>query len=143
DARLDRREAGVEAHQLRRRPALVHRVGLAEDRQEAARQPRRGLDDVRQVALVLLLVEVLELRAAHLLMLAEVVVAAIRDAFELAEALRAGEREGVLHVGAAAGVLRVVRELVLLVVAEAEVLAGEPEALPPVEARLPPALVPL
>src|SRR5262249_31436610 len=69
-------------------------------------------------------------------------VAAVRDALELGEALLTREGERVLHVAAAARVLRVVCQLVLRVIADAEVLAGEPELAPPVEARLAPVLVP-
>src|SRR5262249_49672494 len=76
------------------------------------------------------------------LMLGEVVVAAIRDTFELGEALLAREGKRVLDVAAPAGILGVVRELVALVVADAEVLAGEPEVLPPAEAGVAPVLVP-
>src|SRR5262249_48013318 len=86
---------------------------------------------------------VLELRARELLVLAEVVVAPIGDPLELGETLLAREGERVLDVAAAARLLGVVRELVLLVVADAEVRAGEPERTPPVVTRLPPVLVPL
>jgi hypothetical protein len=95
-------------------------------------RPGGGLDAVREVPLAApgavgqefapLGVVVLELGAAVLLVLREVVVAAVGDALELAEA-GGGEGEAVLDV---AGALRVVGELVLVVLAEDEVLAPRP-----------------
>src|SRR5262249_27965173 len=86
--------------------------------------------------------EVLELDAAHPLLLPEIEVAAVGYPLELGEALLAGEREGVLHVAAAPRVLCVVRQLVLGVVPQPEVLPGEAQRAPPVEARLAPVAVP-
>src|SRR4029453_17909835 len=136
DAGLHRRQAGMEAHQLGRRTALVDAVRLAQHGEQAARQAGRRLDDMRQVALVALGVEVLELDAAHALVLAQIVVAAVGDALELAEALLARERKGILDIAAPAGLLCVVRQLVLLVVAEPQLLAREPHPSPPGEGGL-------
>ncbi len=69
----------------------------------------------------------------------EVEVGAVRDALELGE-LRAAEVEAVLDVD---GALRVVRELLLRVLEEAQVLGREPEVEVPVQPRLEPVLVPL
>src|SRR5262249_44653301 len=90
-----------------------------------------------------LLVEIVEPDARDLGVLLQIVVAAISDALELGEALLTRERERVLDVAAAARVLGVMGQLVLLVVAQAEVPAGEPEVAPPAVARVAPELVPL
>src|SRR5690606_35892023 len=141
DRGLDRGEARVELEDLRARAALIARVRLADDRQHAAVEPRGGLDDVRNVSLALaravgqqlaaLRVEVVQLRAGVLLVLREVVAAAVGDPLKLAETRR-GEGEAVLDV---AGALRIVRELILLVLAQDEVLAREPDRLPPLHAE--------
>src|SRR5262245_53662497 len=73
-----------------------------------------------------------------LLMLLEVETAAVGDALQFAEA-GGGEGEAVLDV---AGALRVMRELVLGVLAQDEVVAREAEGLPPVDAEVAPEGVP-
>src|SRR5262249_32262951 len=87
-------------------------------------------------------VEVFELHLAELLMLPEIEVRAVRDTLELSET-RMGEWKAVLDVANASPVLGVVGELVLVVLAELQVLAVEAEALPPGEARIAPEAVPL
>ena len=59
-------------------------------------------------------------------MRAEVKVAAVRDSFQLAEFPGVEEREGILDVGRAAGV---VRQLVGRVVAELQLLVGDPKLM--------------
>src|SRR5262249_27316778 len=88
------------------------------------------------VALPAVLVEVAEVLAAELLVLRQVVIAPVRDPFQLADA----EWEGVLDVG---GRLRVKGEFVRLVVAEPQFVRPEPEVHVPLVPRLPPVGVPL
>ncbi len=89
DGRLDRGEPGVE---LEDRPGLARHlvllIRLAEERQGRPIGPGRGLDDVGQVAFLLLLVEVGQVLAAEFLVLAEVVVAPVGDPFQLADRRR-------------------------------------------------------
>src|SRR5690606_1470719 len=139
------------AHHDPGRTGRIHGERLAQQRQHAAVEPGGGLDHVRQVPLALalsvrpdlatLVVEVVEPLPAVLLVLAQVIVRAVRDAFQFAEARR-GDREAVVDVARARAVARVVRELVALVLAQAEVLAREPDPLPPRQALLAPELVP-
>ena len=90
---------------------LVFGVGLAEERQRGAVGARRRLDDVRHEPLLAFLVEIAQVLAAELHVLAQVVVAPVRDPLELADA----EREGILDVG---GGRRVERQLLGVVVAQ-------------------------
>ena len=73
-------------------------VGVDEEGERRAVGARRRLDDVRDVALLGLRVEVLELLAGERRVLREVEVAAVGDALELGPA----DREQVLDVGGAA-----------------------------------------
>ena len=123
-----------------------HRAGLVVDhvlvvRGEQERRHRAGgtggrLDHVRHVALVGLRVEVVELLARVLGVLLEVVVGTLRDALELVEAPR--ERE--LDVGRPA---RIVRQLVVVVGAQAQHLGGDAVLDVPVQPLVAPVLVPV
>ena len=92
---------------------LVLAVRVAEERERAAVGAGGRLDHVRQVSarvgIALLIVEVTQILAAHLHVLTQIEVRAVRDAFELA----AAEREVVLDVGAAGGVVRKLLRAVL------------------------------
>ena len=107
--------------QDRARPAgdLLLVVGVAQEGEERAVDAERRLDHVRDVAL--LVADPLERRARVLGVLAQVVVAAVRDALELLPA----DREEVLDVARRA---RVVRELVRVVRAHAQVRRADAEA---------------
>ena len=91
-----------------------------------------GLDDVRRPALVVGLVEVLQVLAGVLAVGLEVEVHPVRDALELAP-FRTLELEAVLDVDSA---LRVVRQLFLRVFVEAEVVGVNAETGVPVHAGL-------
>ncbi len=80
---------------------LLLAVGVRQQREGDAVRAGGGLDDVRQVALVGGLVEVLELLARELLVAAEVEVAAVVDALDLLPA----EGKLVLDVERRAGVV--------------------------------------
>jgi len=97
---------------------------------------QRGLDDVRDVVLVRLLVEIAHVDAGDLLVLREVVVRAVGDAPELAPA----EREDELEVGRGLGIEA---ELLGVVVAQTQVLLLHAEAQQPVAAERAPVLEPL
>ena len=84
----------------------------------------------------LLIVEVAQILAAHLHVLAQIEVRAVRDAFELA----AAERKVVLDVGAARGV---VRELAGVVLAQVQVRLLHAEVEIPAITALAPVLIPL
>src|SRR3712207_1514252 len=114
---------------------LVLVVGVAQEGQDRAVRPGRGLDHVRDVLHALVGVLEEELLAGDLRVGLQVEVPAVGDALELLPA----DREEVLDVRGAAGV---VRELVGLVGAQAQVVRPDPEAGVPVEARLAPVLVP-
>ena len=136
DGDLHRRQARVQLeHGALLAAELVLVVGVDEERERRAVGARRRLDDVRDVALLRLRIEVLELLAGVLGVLREVEVAAVGDALELAPA----DREEVLDVGGAAGV---VRQLVGVVLAQAQVVLAQAEVDVPVVARLLPEVVP-
>ena len=111
-------------------------VGVAQQRQHRPAEARGGLDHVRDVALAGLRVLPLELLARELRVLGEVEVAAVGDALELAP----GAGVEVLDVARPGGV---VRELLLGVRPQAQVLAPDAQPRVPVQALLAPVLVPL
>ena len=142
---------------------LVLVVGLAEERQRGPIGAGRGLDHVRDEPLLGQVVEVGQVLAAaavarlavgvdlddqlvalaHELafhVAAQVEVAAMGDAFQLAELARRQEREGVFDVGRAA---RVVAQLLLVVLAQPQPLAGQAQVEIPLVAAVAPVLVPL
>lgn len=97
EGHLDRREAGVELEDGPLLAAhLVRAVGRGEHREHQPVDADTRLDDVRHVLLLERVVEVLHALAAGLSVLAQVVVAARRDALQLL--LPKGELE--LDVGA-------------------------------------------
>ena len=134
---LDWRESGVERqHGTRLAADGVFMIRLAEERERPSIRAGGRFDHVWQVALLLLFVEVAEILAAVRLMLGEVVVAAVRDPFELADA----EGELVLDVGGRGGVKR---EFVGVVVTEVELVGLQAEIGVPLKARVAPIFVPM
>ena len=129
------RESGVEAEH---RPLALGDdllvVGVDHEREHRAVHAERGLDDVRRVAL--LAVHPLELRARRLRVRGQVEVAAMRDALELGPA----DGEEVLDV---ARRRRVVRELLGVVRAHAQVALAEAVAQVPRDSLLDPVREPL
>ena len=118
---------------------LVHDllvIRLAQEGQRHAVCAERRLDDVGDVVLVLLLIEVVHVLTGELLVLAQVVVRAVGDAPELAPA----EREQILKVGRGLGVEA---QLLLLMVAQAEVLVLHTQTLEPLVAEAAPVVEPL
>src|SRR5204863_4907049 len=81
---------------------LVLRISFANHREHSSIYACTRLDDVRNKSLLRLLVEILERFAARFLMLRQIVVGAIRDAFEFL----AAKREIVFDVVSAFGVKR-------------------------------------
>ena len=92
---------------------FVDRVGLAEKRERGSIGAGGGLDDVGDEAFFFFLVEIAEVLAAEFHVLAQVVLAAVGDALELADS----ERKGVLDIG---GGRRVESQLIGVVVAKAK-----------------------
>ena len=118
---------------------LVHDllvVRLAQEGQRHTVCAKRRLDDIGDVVLVFLLIEVVHVLTRELLVLAQVVVRAVGDAPELAPA----EREQILKVGRGLGVEA---QLLLLMVAQAEVLVLHTQALEPLVAEAAPVVEPL
>ena len=111
-------------------------IGLHQQGQGHPVRAEGRLDDVGNIVLVLLLVEIGEVLAGVLLVLAQVVIGAVRHAPQLAPA----EGEEVLEVG---GGLGVEGQLLGLVVPEAEVFLLHVQANQPVVAVGPPVLEPL
>ena len=109
-------------------------VGVDEERERGAVGAGGRLDHVRDVAL--LVADPLELRARVLGVGGQVEVAAVRDPLEL----RPADREEVLEVARAA---RVVRELVGVVRADAQVALAQAEVEVPAAPLGDPVLVPL
>ena len=119
---------------------LVHHflvVGLAQEGQGHAVAAQRGLDDIGDVVLVLLLVEIGQVLAAGLLMAAQVVVGAVGDAPQLTPV---GEGEGILNVGGGPGVEG---QLGGLVVTQAQVLLLDAQVQQPLLAVVLPVGKPL
>src|SRR5215212_4356759 len=116
---------------------LLLGVGVYQEGEHHAVGADGWLHDVGDVALARGLVEVREVLARVLLVLLQVVVGAVGYALQLRPA---GEREVVLDVHAAG---RVVRPLVVGLLALAEVLLIHTEVQVPVEALVDPVLVPL
>ena len=110
-------------------------IGVGQDREQGPVDAGRRLDHVGDDVLLPLVVEVAERPAAHLGVALEVEVGAVRDALQLAPA----DGEPVLDVDRA---LRVVRQLLLGVLAEPEVLGADAVAPVPGEALLDPVVVP-
>src|SRR3990170_2229733 len=139
---LDRRQILVEREKRpllqipRRARSPLDAVSVHEKREQRPIDARRRLDHEREVPLLPFLVEIGQILPARLRVSAQVVVGAVRDPLEL----RPAERELVLDVG---GRLRVVRQLVLLVRAHAELLLADPQVDVPLEPRVHPVLVPL
>ena len=109
-------------------------VGVDHEREHRAVHSERRLDDVGRVPL--LAVHPLELRPRCLCVRGEVEVAAVCDSLEL----RPTDREEVLDV---AGSARVVRELLCVVRAHAQVALADPEAEVPRDSRFDPVAEPL
>src|SRR4029079_1495095 len=111
-------------------------VGVEHEREHRAVDAERGFDHVGDETLAAAGVDPLELRPRRLGVLGQVESAAVRDPLEL----RPADREQVLDVARAA---RVVRELVGLVRADAEVALANAVAEMPAEALVDPVAVPL
>ena len=111
-------------------------VSLNYYREEKALYAERGLDNVGNIALACGLIEVFKRLAARLDVLGEVVVGSVGNAPKLAPA----EGEEVLKVGCSLGVEA---ELLLLVVAESEVLGLDVERVQEVAAEAAPVVEPL
>ena len=115
DRDLDRRELGMKVqHHALLALHLFLVVGVDEKRQRAAVGAGRRLDDEGNHLLLALLVEVFERLAAELGMLLQIEIGAVGDPFELAPT----HRKQILDVG---GALGVVRQLVFLMLAQAQV----------------------
>ena len=114
---------------------LLDVVGVDHEGERRAVGAGGGLDHVGDVALLRLLVEVLQLLARELRVLAQVEVAAVGDPLEL----RPADREQVLDVRRRRGV---VRELLLRVLAQAQVVGADAEAGVPALALREPVLEP-
>ena len=105
DRRLDGRDPRMEfQHRARLTPHLVFGVCLAEKRQGRAVGAGRRFDHMRHEPLLTFFVEIAQVLAAELHVLAEVVVPPMRDPLQLALA----ERESVFDVG---GGRRIERQL--------------------------------
>ncbi len=111
-------------------------VGVDQEGERGAVRARGGLDHVRRVALAAGLVEVLELLARELGVLGEIEIAAVGDPLEL----RPADREEVFDVARARGVMR---ELIGIVRAQAQVIGADPELRVPALALREPVLEPL
>ena len=111
-------------------------IGVAEDGKDRALHAQRGLDDVGDIVLVLVLVVVGQVLARGVLVLGQVVVGAVGHAPQLAPA--EGEEE--LKVGGGFGVEA---QLLGVVVPQAQVLVLQTDGQKPVVAELPPVLEPL
>src|SRR5687767_13662127 len=140
-ARLDRRERRLQANDGASfffALDLLVRVAVHEEREQRAIGTARGLDDVRDVALVVRLIHVLELLAREGLVLREVEVAAVVHALDLRESQGAAEVEMDVRRGT-----RVVRQLFLFLVVVAQAIRREAEPLVPVHPPGAPLLEPL
>ena len=118
---------------------LVHDllvIRLAQEGERHAVGAERRLDDVGDVVLVFLLVEIVHVLTGEFLVLGQVVVRAVGNAPELAPA----EREQILKVGRGLGVEA---QLLLLMVAQAEVFILHVQALEPLVAEAAPVVEPL
>ena len=111
-------------------------VGVAEEREHRAVDPRAGSITCGDVPLAALRVDPLELRPGRLGVRGEVEVAAVRDPLEL----RPADREEVLDVARAA---RVVRQLVGIVRAHAQAALADAEPEVPAQPLVDPVAVPL
>ena len=117
---------------------LVHDllvIRLAQEGQRHTVCAERRLDDIGDVVLVFLLVEIVHVLTGELLVLGQVVIRAVGDAPELAPA----EREQILKVGRGLGVEA---QLLLLVVAQAEVFIVHIQVLEPLVAEAAPVVEP-
>src|ERR1035437_9212327 len=138
---LHRRERRMEAHHDTSflltsywlLPVRVH-----EQRQQRAIRPAGGLDHERQVTLFVRLIDVLEPLSREFLMLAEVEVAAIVDAFDLLRSEGTAEIEFDVERGAG-----VVGQFPFPVLMELQPRLVEPEPAVPGHAGSPPLLEPL
>src|SRR5207249_5290734 len=104
-------------------------VRVSHDDEGSAIRPRRGLDDVRDVALVRRGIEILELLPGILLVTRQIEVRPVVDPLELLPP----ERKLVLDV---VGVLRVMRELLLRMLMPAQLLGSYAETRQPLHALL-------
>ncbi|GBU22605.1 hypothetical protein R80B4_02515 [Fibrobacteres bacterium R8-0-B4] len=111
-------------------------VGVDQERQRRPVRPRSRFYHIREVVRLSFVVKVRQILAAELRVLLQVIIRTVGDALKLAPA----EREEVLHVNAGLGV---VGELVLFVVAQAQVFRFDAVILVPLQPRLAPILVPL
>ena len=117
---------------------LVFVIGIEQEGQGGTCQASSGLDDEREPALVLVLVEVRQVGPRLLAVGLQVEVGAIGDSLELGP-FGAAELEAVLNVDSALGV---VRQLLLRVLKEAQIVGVDAEVDIPIPARLQPVLVP-
>src|SRR4051812_16243446 len=135
--RLDRREPGVEPqHRALSTLDLLGVVGVDHEGEHRPVDTRGRLDHVGDEALAAPGVHILELLAGELRVLGQVEVAAVRDPLEL----RPAHRKVVFHVGGGA---RIVRELVLAVRAQTELLRPDPEIGVPAQPLAHPVLMPV
>ncbi len=111
-------------------------VGVDQERKCRPVGAGRGLDHMRHIALAGAWVEVLELLARELRVLFEVEVAPVGDPLEL----RPADGEQVLDVARPRGVMR---ELVVVVGAQMQVVGPDPQLLIPAHPLLQPVLEPL
>src|SRR5579875_1241884 len=118
---------------------LIFRVRVQQERQRAPVHPGRRLDHVGDVALAGVLVQVGHVHTGSAGVRGQVEVRPVGDALQLAP-LGAGETEPVLDVDGALGVMR---QLLLGVLVQPQVLLADAEAGVPVQAGVDPLLVPL
>ena len=111
-------------------------VGTAQECENHTVRAERRLDDVRDVLLLCLVVEVCQVLTGNLLVAGQVIVCSVRNAPELAPA----ERECKLDIGRC---LRVEGQLLLLMIAEAELLLLDAEVEKPFSHEALPVVEPL
>ena len=103
-------------------------IRFAQERQRHTVAAEGRLDDVGDIVLVRFLIEIGQILAGSLLMALEVIIGAVGNAPELAPV---GERERILNIGRGSGIEGQLRRLM---VAQAQVLLADAEALEPVHA---------
>src|SRR3712207_1942810 len=108
-------------------------IGLAEESENDAVGAQRGLNHIRNILLVLGIIEVAHIDTGDLLMLGQIIVGPISNSPELTPA----KGEGILDIGSALGVEG---QLLLVVIAQADVLFIHPQGEEPVTAEASPVL---
>ena len=133
----------MEFHVDLARPALVGRIGFTQRGQGATVSTGARLNYVREIALVALVIKIAQLvpLAAMGGMLAQVIVGPMGHAFQFPVAGR-GKRETVLDITRARSLFGIVRQFVLVVLPQRQVLSRQPDGLPPAKTGVAPVLIP-